>query len=58
MDLFWSCVEKIEKQLESRNLESLKFDDSLQQHKFKSRGKNYFIPKIEMGNFDGKDPIT
>ena len=31
-DLFQSRLKKIEKKLESRNLESSKFDDSLQHH--------------------------
>ena len=30
--VFHSCLEKIEKQLESRKLESSKFDDPLQYH--------------------------
>ena len=57
-DLFQSRLEKIEKQLESRNLESSKFDDSLQHHGFNSGPRNYFIPNIDMRNFDGKYPIT
>ena len=39
-DLFQSCLEKIEEKLESRNLDSSKFDDSLQQHKFNSSAIN------------------
>ena len=39
-DLFQSCLEKIEKQLESRKLESSKVDDSLQHHGFNSRPRN------------------
>ena len=57
-DLFQSCMEKIEKQLDSRKLESSKVDDSLQHHGFNLAPRNYFIPKIDMQNFDGKDPIT
>ena len=56
-NLFQPRLEKIEEQLESRNLESSKFDDSLQHHGFNLGPRNYFIPKIEMRNFDGKDPI-
>ena len=51
-------MEKIEKQLESRNLESSKVDDSLQHHGFNLGPRNHFIPKIDMRKFDGKDPIT
>ena len=36
-DIFQSRLEKIEKQLESRKLESSKFDDSLQHHGWKGR---------------------
>ena len=57
-DSFQSHLEKIEKQLESRKLESSKVDDSLQHHGFNSGPRNYFIPKIDMRKFDGKDPIT
>ena len=57
-DLFQTCLEKIEKKLESRNLESSKVDYSLQHHGFNSGLRNYFIPKIYMKKFDGKDPIT
>ena len=57
-DLFQSCLEKIEKQLESRNLESSKVDDSLQHHGFNSGPRNYFIQNIDMRNLYGKDPIT
>ena len=57
-NLFQSSMEKIEKQLESRNLESSKVDDSLQHHGFNWGPGNYFIPKIDMRTFDGKDPIT
>ena len=57
-DLFQSRLEKIEKQLESTNLESSKFNYSLQHHGFISGPRNYFIPKIYMRKFDGKDPIT
>ena len=57
-NLFQPRLEKIEEQLESRNLESSKFDDSLQHHRFNSGPWNYFIPKIDMWKFDGKDPIT
>ena len=56
-DLFQSRLEKIEKKLESRKSESSKFDDSLQHHGFNSDPRNYFIPKIDMRNFDKKDPI-
>ena len=56
-DLFQSHLDKIEKQLESRKLESSKVDDSLQHHGFNSGPSNYFIPNIEMRKFDGKDPI-
>ena len=42
-DLFQSHLEKIEKQLESRKLESSKFDDSLQHHGFNSCGINGFM---------------
>ena len=41
-DLFQSCLEKIEKQLESRKLESSKVGDSLQHHGFNSGPRNYF----------------
>ena len=51
-------MDKIEKQLESRKLESSKVDDSLQHHRFNSSPRNYFIPKIDMRKFYGKDPIT
>ena len=56
-DLFQSRLEKIEKQLESSKLESSKVYDSLQHHGFNSCPRNYFIPKIDMRKFDGKDPI-
>ena len=56
-DLFQSCLEKIEKQSESRKLESSKIDDSLQHNGFNSCPRNYFIPKNDMRKFDGKDPI-
>ena len=56
-DLFQSRLEKIKKQLESRKLDSSKVDDSLQQHGFNLGPRNYFIPKIDMQKFDGKDPI-
>ena len=39
-------------------LESSKVDDSPQHHGFTSGPRNYFIPNIDMKNFDGKDPIT
>ena len=57
-DLFQSRLEKIKKQLENRKLESSKVYNSLQHHGFNSGPRNYFIPKIDMQNFDGKDPIT
>ena len=57
-DFFQSCLEKIEKQLENMKLESSKVDDSLQRPGFNSVPRNYFIPKIDMRKFDGKDPIT
>ena len=57
-DLFQSFLEKIEKQLESRKLESSKVDDSLQHHGFNSGPRNYFIPNIDMWKFDGNDLIT
>ena len=57
-DLFYLRLEKIEKQLESRKLESSKFDDSLQHHGFNSGPRNSFIPNIYMRKFDGNDPIT
>ena len=57
-DLFQSRLEKIEKKMESRNLESSKFDDSLQHHGFNSGPRNYFIHKIDIRKFDDKDPIT
>ena len=57
-DLFQSRLEKIEKQLENRKLESSKVDDSLQHHGFNLGPRNYFIPKNDMRKFDGKDPIT
>ena len=57
-DLFQSSLDKIEKQLEIRKLESSKFDDSLQHHGFNSGPRNYFIPIIDMRKFDGKDPTT
>jgi hypothetical protein len=48
--------------LESTNIESHNHDHSLLQdphHQgFKSAPRNYFIPKIDMRKFDGKDPIT
>ena len=47
-DLFQSRMEKIEKQLESRKLESSKVDDSLQHHGFNLGARSYFIPKIDM----------
>ena len=47
-DLFQPRLEKIEKQLESRKLESSKVDDSLQHHGINSGPRNYFIPKIDM----------
>ena len=50
-------MEKIEKQLESRKVESSKVDDLIQYHGFNSGPGNYFIPKIDMRKFDGKDPI-
>ena len=56
VDLLQSRLDKIEKQLESRKLESSKVDDSLQHHWFNSGPRNYFIPKIDERNFDGKDP--
>ena len=52
-----SCLEKIEKQLESRKLESSKVDDSLQHHVFNSGQRNYFILNIDMRRLDCKDPI-
>ena len=48
---------KNEKQLESIKLASSKVDDSQQHHGFNSGPRNYFIPKIYMRKFDGKDPI-
>ena len=57
-DLFQSRLEKIEKQLESRNLESSKVYDLLQLYRFNSGPRNYFIPKIDMWKFYRKDPIT
>ena len=57
-DLFQSCMEKIEKTLESRKLDLSKVDDSLQHHGFNSSPRNYFIPKIDMRKFYDKDPIT
>ena len=57
-DLFQSRLEKIEKKLESRKLESSKVDDSLQNHGFNSGPRNYFIPKIDMRKFYDKGPIT
>ena len=57
-DLFQWRLEKIEKHMESRKLESSKVNDSLQHHGFNSGLRNYFIPNIEMRKFDGKDPIT
>ena len=56
--MFQSRLEKIEKQLESKKLESSKVDDSLQHHGFNSVPMNYFIPKIDMRKFDGKDPVV
>ena len=56
-DLFQSHLENIEKQLESKKFESSKVDDSLQHHGFNSGARNYFIPKLYMRKFDGKDPI-
>ena len=47
-DLFQSRMKKIEKQLESRNLESSKVDGSRQHHRVNSGPRNYFIPKIDM----------
>ena len=46
---------KLKKQFGSRKLESSKVDDSLQHHGFNSGPIKYFIPKIDMRNFDGKD---
>ena len=57
-DLFQMRLEKIEKQLESRKLESSKVDDSLQHHGLILGLRNYFIPNVDMINFDGKGPIT
>ena len=57
-DLFQSRLDKIEKKLESRKLESSRVDDSLQDHGFNSSPRNYFLPKIDMRNFDGKDQIS
>ena len=45
-ELFQSRLEKIEKQLESRKLESSKVDDSLQHHGFNLGPMNYFISPI------------
>ena len=56
-DLFQSRLEKIEKKMESRKLESSKVDGSRQHHGFNLGPRNYFIPKIDMRKFDGKDPI-
>ena len=44
-DLFQSRLEEIEKQLESRKLESSKVNDSLQHHWFNLDPRNYLIPK-------------
>ena len=44
-DLFQSCLEKNEKQLENRKMESSKVNDSLQHHGFNLGPRNYFIPK-------------
>ena len=57
-DLFHSHLERIEKKLENRKLESSKNDISLQHHGFNSSPRNYYIPKIDKRKFDGKDPIT
>ena len=57
-DLFQSHLEKIEKQLESRKLESSKVDDLLKHHVFNSGPRDYSIPNIDKIKFDGKDPIT
>ena len=56
-NLFQLRREKNEKQLESKKLESSKFDDSLQNHGFNSSPRSYFIPNIDMRKFDGNDPI-
>ena len=45
-DLFQSCLEKIEKQLESRKLESSKFDDSLQHHGLIQVQETTLSPKL------------
>ena len=50
-------MDKIEKQLESKNLEHSKVDYSLQRHGFNSSPRNYFITKIDMIKIDGKDLI-
>ena len=57
-DLFQSLLEKMKKQLQSRKFEPSKDDDSLQHHGFNSGPRNYFIPKIDLRKFDGKDPVT
>ena len=57
-DLFQSCLEKIEKKLKSMKLESSKASDSLEHHGFNLGPRNYFISKIDMRKFDGKDPVT
>ena len=58
MGLIPITSEKIKKQLESNKFDSSKVDDSLQHHGFNSSPRNYFIPKIDIQKFDGKDPIT
>ena len=55
--LFQSCLEKIEKKLESRKLKASKVDDLVQHDGFNLGPRKFFIPKIYMRNFDGKDPI-
>jgi hypothetical protein len=47
-------------QLESTNTEFQNYSSLQDPHHqgFKSAPRNYFIPKIDMRKFDGKDPIT
>ena len=57
-DVFQSRLEKFEKQLESKKLESSKVDDPLQHHGFNSGPRKYFIHIIDMAKFDVKGPMT
>ena len=57
-DLLSSCMEKIEKQVENKKFETQNFADCLRHHGFNLGPRNYFIPNIDMINFDSNDSIT